>query len=455
MAAPQPADRIPTLVLASATLMMAFFAPPPGLAVGNCPGTSTGRIPLIDLPPALYQGFEGGLYPSSGKARPIDHEGAADRLARVRLLDGTGAPDALNGRIVMLSIGMSNTTQEYQRFMQLAVADTTRNRAVVLVDGAQGGWSADKVSDPTQNAMFWSTVSTRLSAAGVTPAQVQAIWLKEADAGPTLLFPEDARKLQQEIETIIRDIKTRFPNASQLYLSNRIYAGYATGPLNPEPFAYQSGFAVKWIVQDQIEGLASLNFDPGRGPVEAPWLSWGPYLWADGLVPRSDGLTWSCDDLGTDGTHPSDSGRLKVAQMLLSFLKSDAVATRWFGDCNTADPSVFAPPPEVLGDRVTSDGVVDTVSWDDLDVVAGQGTSYDVVTGRLSDLRATRDFSAAICAAGPLATGPAPLPAAGPARGDAIYYLIRGRNSCGDGSYGRGTSTPDPRALLDASSPCP
>ena len=29
-------------------------------------------------------------------------------------------------------------------------------------------------------------------------------------------------------------------------------------------------------------------------------------------------------------------------------LHGDPVAARWFGDCNTADPAVFAPPPEVL-----------------------------------------------------------------------------------------------------------
>src|SRR2546425_9130966 len=200
-------------------------------------------------------------------------------------------------------------SQETQAFIPLATADPQFNRSVVLVDGAQGGWSSDRLVDPAQNATYWSTVETRLAAAGVTDAQVQALWLKEADARPTLPFPDDAAKLQHEIESIIDDIKGRFPNALQLYLSSRIYAGYATTNLNPEPFAYQSGFAVQGIVRDQLEGKPSLNFDPDRGRVGAPWLSWGAYLWADGLAPRSDGLLWECADFQTDGTHPAASGR--------------------------------------------------------------------------------------------------------------------------------------------------
>jgi len=60
-------------------------------------------------------------------------------------------------------------------------------------------------------------------------------------------------------------------------------------------------------------------------------LLWGPYLWADGLNPRkSDGLVWKREDFARDGTHPSQSGREKVAQMLLDFLKTSPFAKPWF-----------------------------------------------------------------------------------------------------------------------------
>ena len=56
-------------------------------------------------------------------------------------------------------------------------------------------------------------------------------------------------------------------------ISGGLYAGYATTALNPEPYAYESGFAMKWLINSKIRG-DSLNYDSNRGPFEAPWLSW-------------------------------------------------------------------------------------------------------------------------------------------------------------------------------------
>jgi lysophospholipase L1-like esterase len=54
-------------------------------------------------------------------------------------------------------------------------------------------------------------------------------------------------------------------------------------------------------------------------------------LWGDGVTPRKeDGLVWKREDLAGDGTHPSESGRKQVAQLLLGFFKSDPYARGWF-----------------------------------------------------------------------------------------------------------------------------
>ena len=94
---------------------------------------------------------------------------------------------------------------------------------------------------------------------------------------------------------------------------------------------------MKWLVEDQIKGDPLLAYTGSAAP--APWIAWGPYLWADGLTPRSDGLTWACSDFNDDGIHPALNGRQKVTQMLLSFFKNDSVARSWF-----LAPSVIGSP---------------------------------------------------------------------------------------------------------------
>jgi hypothetical protein len=273
------------------------------------------------------------LYPDGKNERPAAHEKTGLALAKkVAPLDAEGKPST-EGKIVLLSVGMSNTTQEYSAFQKLANADKDRNSHVVLVDGAQGGMTAARIKDPSSKGggeQFWTTVDKRLKDAGVTRAQVQVVWIKEADARPTDEFPKHVKTLQAELAAIVQLLQTRFPNVQLVYLSSRIYGGYATTTLNPEPFAYESGFAVKWLIEQQLKGDASLNCDPGQGKVAAPWLSWGPYLWANGTAKRADGLIYEESDFGNDGTHPSSSGRDKVANQLLTFFKNDSTTRPWF-----------------------------------------------------------------------------------------------------------------------------
>jgi hypothetical protein len=285
-------------------------------------------VPVTDLGPQAYQGYPGGLYPGGVNMRPAAHDAAGlAEAAQVVPRNASGLPDP-NGKIVLLSIGMSNTSGEFSTFVPIANADPAKSPAVLAVNGAQGGQTAAAISNP--NATFWTVVDQRLSLAGVTPAQVQAVWFKEANAGPTEPFPQHALTLKAQFTAIMGILRARYPNARLCYCSSRIYAGYASTPLNPEPWAFETAFAVKWLIEDQLSGIAALNFDPANGPVVSPWIAWGPYTWADGLVPRSDGLVWICSDFQNDGTHPSPSGRLKVANRLLEFLKTDATAKPWF-----------------------------------------------------------------------------------------------------------------------------
>ena len=150
-----------------------------------------------------------------------------------------------------------------------------------------------------------------------------------------LLAGRSGAAFAAEIGTIARTLKQRYPNLQQIFLSNRTYAGYATTTLNPEPYAYESGFAVKWVVQAQIDQMAQGSVQNSRAgdlnyQTVAPWIGWGPYLWTRGTAGRSDGLVWTTADVESDGTHPSQSGEQKVGRLLLDFFKTSPVTQCWF-----------------------------------------------------------------------------------------------------------------------------
>ncbi len=90
---------------------------------------------------------------------------------------------------------------------------------------------------------------------------------------------------------------------------------------------------MKWLIEAQIQqGLPDGSIDARAGDLAygaQPWLAWGPYLWANGTKPRSDGLTWAPNEYAADGTHPNATADLKVGRMLLDFFKSSPFTRCW------------------------------------------------------------------------------------------------------------------------------
>ncbi len=276
--------------------------------------------PLNDLGSAQYLGFAGGLYPEGKNSRPSAHENAGVALgATVQPVDRDGNPSG-SGKIGMVCIGMSNASREFSQFIQLAEADSRKNPNLRMIDAALEGTSASQMAVP--GGEYWKHVDRQLQRFELTATQVQVAWLKPAQGYETPGFPEKARRIQKAMHSIIEILTAKFSQLKLVYVSSRIYGGYSKIDLNPEPIAYESAFGVKWLIEERI------NKSNPNGSL--PWVSWGPYLWADGMTPRSDGLIWEPSEFEPDGVHPSAQGALKVATMLLEFFGSDPTTQPWF-----------------------------------------------------------------------------------------------------------------------------
>jgi hypothetical protein len=268
---------------------------------------------------------------------------------------------------------------QVESFMGQAFTDASgvirQDGTIVLVDGAKGAqvlacWdpNAPKTGlNCDSNPNNYDRVKQILTNSGLTEDQVQSIWLKDSNARPTdfgytSLDPNnpfdpnaDANIAEVRLGDIVRYLHQRYRNLQQVFISPRTYGGYANLPgsanhLNPEPFAYEIGFSIKHLIQAQIDqhrnlhsndpfaGALNYNLDPTMAS-DAPWIAWGPYLWADGTNPRHDGVTWPNtylryhyeppDNSVNECTHPSTFGEQKVGQLLLDFMKQ-SIYTAWF-----------------------------------------------------------------------------------------------------------------------------
>ena len=102
--------------------------PDAGSAAGYSGKPSVGLKPLTEMTAEdRYKGEDGGLY-GGGKSEPPAEQLAAARKMTSRIAardaDGNPAPD---GAIGLVSISMSNATQEYSLFKQLADRDSRKH----------------------------------------------------------------------------------------------------------------------------------------------------------------------------------------------------------------------------------------------------------------------------------------------------------------------------------------
>ncbi|MCA1735704.1 MAG: hypothetical protein LC739_06230 [Actinobacteria bacterium] len=309
----------------------------PVQAQKGCTDPSTGLIPINDLGTGRYLGYTGGLYPDGENDPPEAHLALGIELASlVEPLD-TGGNPAPDGVVVFLSIGVSNTRIEFDAFTEMAASNTGLHPRLVILNGAQGSRALDEWAVGA-DANPWANLDVDLTRKDLSPEQVQVVWIKLPDRTRGTVDLENVTPELGHLTSVIQIAKSKYPNLRLAYLSSRIYGGYGGSGVG-EPTAYQHGFAIKWLIEQQITGAPELNANPDAGAVVAPWLAWGPYLWADGVIPRSDGLTWECEDFEEGGTHPGPGAAAKVAVLLMRHLTTDVTSTGWFLASQAAGPA--------------------------------------------------------------------------------------------------------------------
>jgi hypothetical protein len=120
-------------------------------------------------------------------------------------------------------------------------------------------------------------------------------------------------------------------------------------------------------------------------------------------------------------------------------------------DCAPADPDTFFVPVEVESLFLAKQPGTGVLAWTDVSEQAGPSAVYDLVSGSLLTLR---DQGALLgtCLADDLETTQT-SDGRTPPVGDGFFYLVRGDNACGPGTYG--SDDAGARANLDAGGPCP
>lgn len=116
-------------------------------------------------------------------------------------------------------------------------------------------------------------------------------------------------------------------------------------------------------------------------------------------------------------------------------------------DCAPTDPQISSLPSDIQGLALVKVGGNTRLTW----LTAGPTEIYDVARGLRADLYVDGGADSAVCVQSNLAAlqfddvDPDPLP------GETFYYIVRGQNACGVGTYGLASSGADRLPTV----PCP
>lgn len=251
----------------------------------DCSRTTSGNKPLFPSP----------IPP------PLDDAHSARGLERASQVQ------KVNGKLVVMFIGMSNWRQEIAALIRLL--KSLGIRGFVWYNAGRGNWDLRGMVE--NEDAYWSWLRAGMAKRNIAPEQVRVLFVKNSvRKGAT---KEEYQKLMaSHIDRATKELT----GLEQIFISSAVYSNYAQqGAPRTEPGAFLEGVAVDEFVRANKDSSV--------------WIGHGPYLWADGMNPRGDGLVWRCEDFDLDGVHPGPLAEKKVAAMIHHFLVHSPV-TGWF-----------------------------------------------------------------------------------------------------------------------------
>lgn len=326
-------------------LIVSFFTITLGIAQRDCSVLSTSLTPIENLGSGTYLGFQGGQYPSGSNVRPpLQLSRGLNQANAIVPLNAFGSVDLINGKIGMIGIGASNPRTEFTAFQNFCDTFQCLNNKLRIVNVCKGGTGIQKMNYDT--AAYWIKANDTLIAHSLTSLQVQIVWIEQEHTGSTnTLFPSAPQQLITDYKKLLEVILIKYPNIKIAYINSRAYSGYADGSSGPglaAPRDYYNSWAVKWLIENQINNVSGFDYTGINKNI--PFIDWATNSWANGNIPKQDGLFWDClNDFGpSDGLHLSALGEKKVGKRLFNYFSTDTTSKPWFidGSCNATTTSI-------------------------------------------------------------------------------------------------------------------
>jgi len=289
------------------------------------------RIPLNDLGKGTYMGYTGGLYPGGANTPPVKYSFDLMQISKTIVPLDTFGKASDNGKIVFISLGASIGGKNMKAMVKKTAGNPVTNPKLLLYNCNEGGKYSALSNIANPNDSYWEHVSEVIESQKSSYKQVQVVYLETDDGIVTKLFPDRPNQVKNKIEASARTIKQKFVNAKVLYLLGRTRtfndASNNATPWNTEPSPYYFGWACKWAIEDQINGVPGTEYK-GTNKV-APVMTWGFYQWADSLPRTTDSFYWRWSET-KDGLHSNDAGEDTLATRFQNFLLTNSNSKLWY-----------------------------------------------------------------------------------------------------------------------------